>query len=118
MTSEGSAPDLYDETADPSVWSNMALGRRRLTWQEAYEAERERNRRLSALATILSDLDRCQHGRHEGDVCGGVSGCNGPSRGNPHMQTGDIIGFTLSAEPIVFPRREDRHDPDAWHPGT
>jgi hypothetical protein len=32
-------------------------------------------------ATFCSDLDRCEHGRHRGDVCGGCRG--GVSLGNP-----------------------------------
>lgn len=35
---------------------------------------------LNDFAVLVSDLDRCPHGRHKGDVCGG---CNGPSLGNP-----------------------------------
>ena len=38
--------------------------------------------------TFLADLDRCQHGRHYGDVC---SGCpNATSVGNPLWQVGTV----------------------------
>lgn len=56
-----------------------------------------------AAVTLLSDLDRCEHGRHVGDVCGGSSGCNGPSHGNPFLEPGQRIGTTLSAQPIIIP---------------
>jgi hypothetical protein len=70
--------------------------------------------RDTALAKILSDLDRCEHGRHEGDICSGTRGCNGPSRGDPIIRTGDIMGFTMYGQSIVMPPREKRYDPEAW----
>lgn len=65
-----------------------------------------------AFAQMVSDLDRCPHGRHEGDVCGGPTGCNGPSVGN--IKAGTVIGYTISGVPYVMPERGQRHDPDAW----
>lgn len=67
------------------------------------------------LAHILLDLDRCEHGRHEGDECGD---CGRRSNGNPHMPTGTVIGYSLRRGPIVMPTRDDKHDPAAWTPGT
>jgi len=64
-----------------------------------------------ALAQVLLDLDRCMHGRHQGDECGS---CNGPSKGNPNMPPGRVIGYGLYADPIVVPERADRHDAKAW----
>lgn len=86
-----------------------------------------RNRRAEALAAVLADLNRCQHGRHEGDVC---SGCGGPSRGNPIPELAQAgaratggptvalrqIGWGLDAEPIVVPERTEAHDPVPWRP--
>lgn len=69
---------------------------------------------MTELAKLLADLDRCEHGRHEGDVCSGINGCNGPSQGNPHIRTGDVIGYTIERQPIVMPKRGHRHDPAAW----
>jgi hypothetical protein len=63
------------------------------------------------LVRILTDLDRCMHGRHEGDECGS---CGGPSKGNPHLRTGTVIGYGLRADPIVMPDRDHKHDPKAW----
>lgn len=63
------------------------------------------------LIGILTDLDRCMHGRHQGDDCGS---CDGPSRGNPHMRTGRVIGYGLRADEIVMPPPEAKHDPAAW----
>ena len=48
------------------------------------------------------------------DVCGGVTGCNGPSRGNPLFKSGDVIGYTLRAQPIVIPDCAHMHDPESW----
>lgn len=87
---------------------------------EVADAERQR-RNLTGLAVVLSDLDRCRHGRHEGDACAGWrpgepdSGCEGGrSRGNPHMPTGAQVGHDLYGRPIVVPDRGSRHHPDAW----
>lgn len=37
---------------------------------------------------LVADLDRCEHGRHEGDVC---SGCGGPSHGGV-LDEGVLVG--------------------------
>lgn len=79
---------------------------------------------------LVLDLDRCEHGRHEGDVCGS---CGGPSKGNPLWAFNDgeydgdglgtwdrlldrfgvrgdcipdrLIGFGLDGVPICIPER-------------
>ena len=64
-----------------------------------------------ALARILTDLDRCPHGRHRGDRCSGyepgrpMSGCEGGrSLGNPHMPgPGERVGTDLYGRPYVMP---------------
>jgi hypothetical protein len=78
-------------------------------------------RRLEELRRVLADLDRCPHGRHEGDACAGfrpgepMSGCEGGwSRGNPLMPTGMRVGTSVYGDPIWMPPREQRHDPAAW----
>lgn len=63
------------------------------------------------LAAVLLDLDRCAHGRHQGDVC---ADCNGPSRGNHHMPPGHVIGYDRHGESIVVPERKFRHSAEAW----
>lgn len=68
-----------------------------------------------ALAAVLGELDRCEHGRHEGDECGD---CGGRSQGNPHMRPGIVIGYSLRRGNIVMPSRADKHDPDAWYRGA
>lgn len=75
--------------------------------------------------TLLSDLDRCPHGRHMGDVCSGwrgpelfAGGCRGGvSLGNPLLPPGRIIGTNLSRGFMIrMPHdRNDRHDPRAWY---
>lgn len=67
------------------------------------------------LAAILTDLNRCEHGRHEGDICSGVSGCNGPSHGNPiAARNGRQIGYNISGRPLCIPDRWKLNDPEAW----
>lgn len=124
---ERERPELYDEQADPDVWADTAIGDSRLTWRELADMQRAELSRLRALTVILDDLDRCEHGRHEGDVCGGERGCNGPSLGNPiaantgttsRWKTADRqIGFTISGRPVVVPPRGRKHDPGAWTAG-
>lgn len=73
--------------------------------RESQHADYER------LATVLLDLDRCEHGRHRGDPC---ADHGGESPGNPHMKTGSIVGYGHDARPIVMPERGERIDPAAW----
>jgi hypothetical protein len=76
--------------------------------------------RDSALAAVLADLDRCEHGRHKGDICSGKmpGGCGGPSHGNPHMEEGEVIGYGIGGydDPIVFPGRTLKMDAREWRP--
>ena len=65
----------------------------------------------AGLVRVLADLDRCMHGRHEGDGC---NGCGGPSKGNPNLRTGTVIGYGLRGDRIVMPDRDHKHDPAAW----
>jgi len=68
--------------------------------------------RWRELAGVLLDLDRCEHGRHEGDPCGM---CGNLSTGNPHMPPGAVVGYSLRRGPIVMPHYyDDKHDPAAW----
>lgn len=68
--------------------------------------------RLNDLATLLSDLDRSPHGRHEGDVEGQTPG--GVSLGNPNHPTGSVLGYGMDGKPIVMPPVGQRTQPDAW----
>lgn len=71
--------------------------------------------REAALAAMVADLDRCPHGRHRGDVCSGVRGCDGPSLGNPLLPPGTVLGFDISGRPYVVPERIGaRWDVQAW----
>ncbi len=72
----------------------------------------------AGLVKILTDLDRCQHGRHQGDPCGPADACTGTSAGNPHLRPGDVIGYGLYGDPIVMPDRDHKHDPKAWRAST
>lgn len=83
------------------------------TWQQLYERAQEEIRRLAKWARICADLDRCEHGRHQGDDC---DGCRGSSGGNPLLATLQPLGYTIDALPIYMPSRHHRHDPDHWIP--
>jgi hypothetical protein len=76
--------------------------------------------RLVGITNIVADLDRCPHGRHRGDVCGGETGCNGPSRGNPYLTPGGRVGTTIAGRAIKFPPiegdRQSLTDPSLWLP--
>ncbi|MDT7847235.1 hypothetical protein [Streptomyces justiciae] len=63
------------------------------------------------LLGVLADLDRCQHGRHEGDPCGS---CGGVSTGNPCLADGRVLGYGPYGNPIVLPGRDHKTDPAAW----
>lgn len=65
-------------------------------------------------AALVADLDRCQHGRHQGDPCGPADDCAGTSAGNPRLRPGTVIGYGLYGDRIVMPDREYKHDPAAW----
>lgn len=69
-------------------------------------------KRQAALLSVLTDLDRCTHGRHQGDSCVGCP--EGASQGNPHMPTGTAIGYDISGHGYVMPDREHKHDPACW----
>lgn len=80
------------------------------TWQQLYEREKTERLRLEGYARMLSDLDRNEHGRHEGDVDG-----QSPSLGNPHLRTGDVIGYSLGGSwKYVVPEPRLRGNLDAW----
>ncbi|MGW0312051.1 hypothetical protein [Streptomyces flavidovirens] len=74
------------------------------------------SRRDSALASVLIGLDRCVHGRHEGDDCGDT--CGYRSQGNPHLRPGSVIGYGMRGDQIVMPSRDDKHNPAAWRRPT
>lgn len=74
-------------------------------------------------AKLVSDLDRCPHGRHEGDTCGGWTGpgvydggCyGGMSAGGPRRPTGAIVAFALDGrDNWQMPARADRGNGSAW----
>lgn len=75
--------------------------------------------RVRALARILSDLDRCKHGRHRIDSC--LSCPTGQSTGNLFMPPpGHQVGVDLAGKPYFMPSgdRDDQpsstDDPAAW----
>jgi hypothetical protein len=61
---------------------------------------------------LLQDLDRCRHGRHEGDSCFDCPG--GYSMGNDLIRPGLIIGHDHGGEPLAMPERGKRHLREEW----
>lgn len=102
----------YDEDAGNQP-GPMWRGDQQLTWAEIVEATREEGARLAKWATLVSDLDRSPNGRHEGDA--EFQDPSGVSQGNPHIQPGEVIGYTISGGEIAMPVNiGDRNDPDKW----
>jgi hypothetical protein len=85
-----------------------------MTWKEIAESRYEAMQDLHRFKRILVDLDRNEHGRHEGDV--DIGDPSGYSQGNPRLKTGDILGYSLGGGKYIMPPREKRHDPTAWGP--
>lgn len=74
----------------------------------------ERNKRAIKALALLSDLDRCQHGRHEADTC--VSCPGGQSAGNEYGPPNVILGHDIYGHTIAVPAdRVARLDPEKWH---
>lgn len=81
---------------------------------EVVKQTKVENERSRLALKMAYDLDRCPHGRHEGDVCSGWrgpglydGGCRGGySRGNPHIKTGQVFGYGISGfTRYVLPER-------------
>lgn len=117
---QGGYPDSYGEDEpidappeyDPAVYSNVSIGGRRVTWRELAEHQERDIRRLRDFERMVLDLDRNEHGRHEGDADTGDP-C-GVSHGGPH-KTGDVLGYSLGGRwRYVMPEQGRRHDPEAW----
>lgn len=106
------------EPYDPDVYSDRSTGVpgslaiRRMTWRELAEDFREKLGELELFRQMVIDLDRNEHGRHEGDA--DVGDPSGVSQGNPRLHTGDVLGYGLGGAPYVMPERGKRHDPRAW----
>jgi hypothetical protein len=105
---------LVDEAAAPerdlSPLSGISRNGVRQTWQQVAIDREERLRQLEACATMLADLDRNRNGRHEGDVDSGAV-----SLGNPHLSTGQTIGYSLHGRfAYVVPEPRLRGDVEAW----
>ncbi len=99
-----------DRYSDVSIYDAVDGVYHRLTWKALSDRQQAEIATLSKWARIASDLDRCEHGRHEGDVC---SSCRGPSVGNRLIGHGPI-GHTMNGEHIFSPARSVRHEPDEW----
>lgn len=94
--------------------SNHSVNGVRQTWQQLYEREHAAKVELEDYRLMLGDLDRNEHGRHEGDVDGGDP--TGASQGNPHLKTGDVLGYSIGGyrRKYVVPEPRLRGDIKAW----
>lgn len=102
------------------VVSTTSVGRVPWTWKQLAADQEEHLNRWQGMITFITDLNRCEHGRHRGDVCSFASGCDGYSKGNPLSRSkgddwslprlrydangvgGVVLGYNISAEPYVL----------------
>jgi hypothetical protein len=86
---------------------------------------RERMYGLEQWRRLVSDLDRCPHGRHEGDTCAGWrgpglydGGCrDGISLGNPLLGGMAVLGVGLDGAQLIRVPEEkaDRVNAERWY---
>lgn len=69
---------------------------------------------LQGYRTLLADLDRNASGRHEGDYDSYATDNGGISAGNPHLTTGQIIGYDIGGREYVVPEPRERGTLSAW----
>lgn len=93
------APLPYALPTDNLVHSRTSQGDHAFTWREIAERHYDRLTELAPLVTFGEDLDRCEHGRHAGDVCGS---CGGPSVGNPFTRDHGAISVACSIAGRVY----------------
>ena len=101
------AVDVWQHRYSERNWGTRLMG----DWGMD-EHERRRLETAQALARILTDLDRCMHGRHQGDACFDCP--NGESVGNHILPTGAVVGYGLYGLRYVMPERGRLNDPEAW----
>jgi hypothetical protein len=75
-------------------------------------------------AKLVANLDRCPHGRHEGDTCAGWTGpgpfdggCYGGwSTGNPNFRPGITFAWGISGTPkySIPVERNERSEGKSW----
>lgn len=105
-------PAIYSDTGRMVYREDGTSAFERATWRELAEELRQDVANLRRFQRMVTDLDRNEHGRHEGDA--DVGDPTGVSQGNPRLKTGDVLGYSLSGTPYVVPERGQRHDPTAW----
>lgn len=101
------------EWSQNQVMSNQTINDQRLTWQQVCEELSEENRRLRERDVILSDLDRCEHGRHKKDNCS-MCDANGGNKGNPRLSSSRIIGFDIGGKPYKVPETGTHEPAEKW----
>jgi len=104
--------EIIMEEYDPDIYSNVSVGGKPLTWRELCDEQIKEIHKLSHFKRMVTDLDRNENGRHEGDA--DVGDPTGVSQGNPKLKTGDILGYSISGEPYIMPERGKRYDSKAW----
>lgn len=94
------------------VWSNVTQNGARLKWRELYELERKSRLEADRWRTIVADLHRNPHGRHEGDSDSGDP--SGRSQGNPNFRAGDTFGWDIGGRAYIYPPAAERYRFEAW----
>lgn len=105
------------EPSDAAM-SNVSINGVRQTWQQMYEQEHEAHVALQGYRTMLADLDRNASGRHQGDYDSYATGNGGISAGNPHLTTGQTVGYDIGGRAYVVPEPRDRGTLSAWLPAV
>lgn len=96
------------------IFSNISVGGKRLTWKEAYEEEHVKNIKLAPYKRFFDDLNRNENGRHRGDSDSYTSG--GVSQGNTCLETGQVVGYSISGRRLAYvvPEQNERPDIANW----
>lgn len=99
--SDSSTTPHWEDTTDPE-WAIGEAAKKALRTEHTMATPTGSHQdRLRRAYTILSDLDRNEHGRHKGDV--DASDPTGWSQGNPFALDPETrIGTTMLGEPITW----------------
>jgi hypothetical protein len=128
MTQTTTTDPIVDHHHNPNQWITVTLPSGLVLQQCSVGGEIDLDMLDSSVSNtwqgiMVEDLDRCPHGRHEGDPCDGWTGpgmfdggCyGGTSAGFPKRTTGHVVAYGLVKErDWVMPLRQNRHDPQSW----
>ncbi|MEW1679349.1 hypothetical protein AB0O47_39780 [Streptomyces noursei] len=73
---------------------------------------RDRAADARRMTVLVMGLDRCRHGVHEDEPCEHCT--DGLSQGNPHLRTGQPMGYDVDGTPLYLPAPRELGYPEAW----